>query len=74
MNVDVTAYYKGYHADLNETYGVGQIDEESKKLIKCAHDVSHEHRNVHYDDGLLEKACLRRENKSALALLVHSYD
>lgn len=32
----------GYHADLNETYPVGKIDEESEKLIrvtrKCLDD------------------------------------
>jgi methionyl aminopeptidase len=39
VNVDVTAYYKGYHGDLNETYVVGQVDDASKKLIKAAHDV-----------------------------------
>ena len=36
----MTAYYKGYHGDLNETYTVGQVDDASKKLIKAAHDVS----------------------------------
>ena len=40
VNVDVSAYYKGYHGDLNETYVVGNVDEASKKLIKAAHDVS----------------------------------
>ena len=39
VNVDVSAYYKGYHGDLNETYVVGQVDAASKKLIKAAHDV-----------------------------------
>jgi methionyl aminopeptidase len=24
----------GYHGDVNETYAVGEIDEESKKLIR----------------------------------------
>lgn len=41
VNVDVTAYYKGYHGDLNETYTVGQVDDASKKLIKAAHDCLH---------------------------------
>lgn len=39
VNVDVSAYYKGYHGDLNETYTVGEADAASKKLIKAAHDV-----------------------------------
>ena len=40
VNFDVTAYYKGYHGDLNETYVVGNVDDASKKLIKAAYDVS----------------------------------
>ncbi|KAF8681484.1 Methionine aminopeptidase [Rhizoctonia solani] len=34
VNLDVTLCYKGFHGDLNETYPVGQISEESKKLIR----------------------------------------
>lgn len=39
VNVDVTAYYKGYHGDLNETFVVGTVDEESKNLIKVTAEV-----------------------------------
>jgi len=39
INVDVTAYFKGYHGDLNETYVVGMVDEESKKLIRVTAEV-----------------------------------
>lgn len=42
INLDVTVYveYKGscYHGDLNETFLVGNCDEESVKLVKCAYD------------------------------------
>lgn len=39
VNVDVTAYYKGYHGDLNETYVVGDsVDERSKQLLKVAYE------------------------------------
>lgn len=38
VNLDVSLYHKGFHADLNETYPVGIIDEESIKLIKTAKD------------------------------------
>ncbi len=38
VNVDVTVYYKGFHADLNETYLVGECDEDSKKLLNCAYN------------------------------------
>ncbi|PNW82456.1 hypothetical protein CHLRE_06g279750v5 [Chlamydomonas reinhardtii] len=38
LNIDVTAYFKGFHGDLNETICVGEVDEEGKKLIKVTHD------------------------------------
>ncbi|PKC00553.1 methionine aminopeptidase [Rhizophagus irregularis] len=38
VNLDVSLYHKGFHGDLNETYPVGIIDEESIKLIKTAKD------------------------------------
>ncbi|KAF8259726.1 peptidase M24, structural domain-containing protein [Lactarius quietus] len=34
INIDVTLYHDGFHGDLNETYPVGQIDEDSKRLIR----------------------------------------
>ncbi|KAL5637036.1 hypothetical protein ACGC1H_000867 [Rhizoctonia solani] len=34
VNLDVSLYYKGFHGDLNETYPVGKISEESQKLIR----------------------------------------
>jgi methionyl aminopeptidase len=35
VNIDVTAFYKGYHGDLNETFTVGpSVDAASKKLIR----------------------------------------
>jgi len=36
VNIDVTLYYDGFHGDLNETYAVGRIDEDSEKLIRTA--------------------------------------
>lgn len=39
VNVDVTAYYQGYHGDLNETYVVGEVDAESKNLIRVTAEV-----------------------------------
>jgi len=38
VNIDVTAYYKGFHGDLNETFTVGKTDYASKKLIKTTYD------------------------------------
>eukprot|EP00389_Voromonas_pontica_P004879 GDKH01007260.1.p1 GENE.GDKH01007260.1~~GDKH01007260.1.p1 ORF type:complete len:390 (-),score=100.93 GDKH01007260.1:164-1333(-) len=37
VNVDVTVYYKGMHGDLNETYFVGEVKEDSKQLVKGAY-------------------------------------
>ena len=38
LSVDITCYYGGFHADLNETLFVGKVDEESKKLVQTAYD------------------------------------
>ena len=40
MNVDVTAYHKGFHGDLNETFTVGTVDDDSKRLIRTTLEVS----------------------------------
>ena len=32
--VDVTAYHRGFHGDLNETLFVGQVSETAKKLVQ----------------------------------------
>lgn len=39
VNVDVTAYFKGYHGDLNETFVVGNVDAAGKKLIRVTSEV-----------------------------------
>jgi len=36
INIDVTLYHDGFHGDLNETYPVGRIDEDSERLIRTA--------------------------------------
>lgn len=38
VNIDVSVYYNGFHADLNETFLVGNVDESTIRLIKCAYD------------------------------------
>jgi methionyl aminopeptidase len=38
VNIDISVYYKGFHADLNETYLVGNVDQDSKKLVKSSYD------------------------------------
>ncbi|KAJ7356456.1 peptidase M24, structural domain-containing protein [Mycena albidolilacea] len=38
INLDVSVYYQGFHGDLNGTYPVGQIDEESAKLIRTTRE------------------------------------
>lgn len=36
INLDVTLFYDGFHGDLNETYCIGDVDNESRRLISCA--------------------------------------
>eukprot|EP00551_Chaetoceros_affinis_P004912 CAMPEP_0203669908 /NCGR_PEP_ID=MMETSP0090-20130426/6139_1 /ASSEMBLY_ACC=CAM_ASM_001088 /TAXON_ID=426623 /ORGANISM="Chaetoceros affinis, Strain CCMP159" /LENGTH=411 /DNA_ID=CAMNT_0050534667 /DNA_START=75 /DNA_END=1310 /DNA_ORIENTATION=+ len=37
VNLDITTFNRGgYHGDLNETFCVGNVDEEGKKLVKTA--------------------------------------
>ena len=39
VNLDVTIYTKeGYHSDLNETFLVGNVDEDSRRLVECAYE------------------------------------
>lgn len=38
VNIDISVYHKGYHADLNETYLVGEVDKESEHLVSCAYN------------------------------------
>ena len=37
VNLDVSVYYKGHHSDLNETYLIGDVDEESVKLVETSY-------------------------------------
>lgn len=34
VNVDITIYRDGFHADLNETFIVGNVDQDSKRLVR----------------------------------------
>ncbi|KAF8821812.1 methionine aminopeptidase [Cardiosporidium cionae] len=38
INIDITCYYKGVHADCSETYLVGNVDEKGKRLVKTTFD------------------------------------
>ncbi|KAF9246547.1 methionine aminopeptidase [Melanogaster broomeanus] len=38
INLDISLYYQGFHSDLNATYPVGQVDEDSVKLIRTTRD------------------------------------
>lgn len=37
VNVDISVYYKGMHSDLNETFFVGKVDKDSKRLVEGAY-------------------------------------
>jgi len=38
VNIDVSAYYGGFHGDVNETYLVGNVDEGGKKLVQVTRE------------------------------------
>jgi len=38
LNVDISAYYGGFHTDLNEMFLIGSVDEAGKLLVQTAHD------------------------------------
>jgi methionyl aminopeptidase len=38
VNIDISVYKDGYHADLNETFFVGNVNEDSVRLVKCAYE------------------------------------
>lgn len=38
VNIDVTIYRDGFHADLNETYGVGTVSGRAKALLQCTYE------------------------------------
>lgn len=38
VNIDVSVYKDGYHADLNETFFVGNVDKDSVRLVECAYN------------------------------------
>ncbi|KAF9069666.1 peptidase M24, structural domain-containing protein [Rhodocollybia butyracea] len=38
VNIDVSLFYDGYHGDVNGTYPVGKIDEDSEKLIRTTRE------------------------------------
>jgi len=41
VNLDVSIYHKGFHSDLNETFFVGECDEESHRLVRTAYSALH---------------------------------
>lgn len=36
LNLDVSVYYNGYHSDLNETFFVGNVDSDGRRLVEAA--------------------------------------
>jgi hypothetical protein len=38
VNLDVSLYHGGLHADLNETYLIGNVDEVGRSLVNCARE------------------------------------
>lgn len=38
VNLDVSVFYNGYHSDLNETFFIGECDEDSQRLVRTAYN------------------------------------
>ncbi|KAJ1966409.1 Methionine aminopeptidase 1 [Dipsacomyces acuminosporus] len=38
INIDISVYKDGFHADLNETYFIGNVDEQSRKLVETTRE------------------------------------
>jgi methionyl aminopeptidase len=38
LNIDITVFYKGFHGDINETYLIGNVDKEGRRLVKATYD------------------------------------
>lgn len=37
VNLDISVYHGGYHGDLNETFMVGNVNDDSRRLVECAY-------------------------------------
>ena len=37
VNIDISVYHKGMHSDLNETFYVGHVDKDSRRLVEGAY-------------------------------------
>jgi len=38
INLDISLFKNGFHADLNETFCVGKVSESSRALVEASHD------------------------------------
>ena len=41
VNIDVSVFKDGFHGDLNETFLVGSVDEDGRRLVQCAYRTAH---------------------------------
>ena len=64
VNVDVTVYHRGLHADLNETFFVGKVDDKGRELVDCAYQALYKairacKPGMRYRDigGIIEEYC-----------------
>jgi len=38
LNIDITVFHRGFHGDLNETFLIGDVNENDKKLVRVTHE------------------------------------
>ena len=42
VNLDVSVYFDGFHADLNETFFVGNVDEDGRRVVEASYNSLYE--------------------------------
>jgi len=46
VNLDVSVYHRGFHADLNETFFIGNCDDDSHRVVRTAYNALHAAANL----------------------------
>jgi len=65
VNVDISAYYGGFHADLNETFLIGNVDEKGQLLVKTTHEA------LNAAISIVKPGVMYREVGDVISRIVH---
>ena len=67
VNIDISVFYENYHSDLNETYMVGSVNEDSRRLVECAY------KTLAAAVGMCKPGTLYRDLGEAIEKVARSY-